>query len=96
VSGFNGLLPVLLATSSGPDDDRSPAGATTRKIPRLFVSEYFKDFNGAAAYARTYRSRNPAACAAHAARLVADGRVKERLETEPRAHCRADRKNHLG
>src|SRR5262245_42726551 len=40
----------------------------TRKL--LFVSEYRKDFNGAAAYARAYGSRNPAACAAHAARLV--------------------------
>ena len=55
-------------------------GATTAKPLNvrqvLFVSEYLKDFNGAAAYARAYGSRNPAACAAHAARLVADGRVK--------------------
>jgi len=47
----------------------------------LFVSEYLKDINGAAAYARAYGSRNPAACAAHAARLVADGRVKTLVET---------------
>ena len=49
-------------------------GATTAKPLNvrqvLFVSEYLKDFNGAAAYARAYGSRNPAACAAHAARLV--------------------------
>jgi hypothetical protein len=30
----------------------------------LFFSEYLKDFNGAAAYARAYGSRNPAASAA--------------------------------
>jgi phage terminase small subunit len=66
---------------------RKPAArrATTAKPLNirqlLFVSEYLKDFNGAAAYARAYGSRNPAACAAHAARLVADGRVKALLET---------------
>ena len=47
----------------------------------MFVSEYLKDFNGAAAYARAYGSRNPAACAAHTARLVANGRVKALVET---------------
>ena len=59
--------------------DEQPRATTAKPLnirQLLFVSEYLKDFNGAAAYARAYGSRNPAACAAHAARLVADGRVK--------------------
>ena len=53
-----------------PPRNRVPTRAITAKPlnvrQQLFVSEYLKDFNGAAAYARAYGSRNPAACAAHA------------------------------
>ena len=42
----------------------------------LFVSEYLKDFNGAAAYQRTYGTKSLDVAGAAAARLLADVRVK--------------------